>query len=185
MYYSLSVSLHWSALEVRIFTPSVRPTVGLPNPRGRCQCDVHAERGRGGETLAANHLRAHGLTTPFLWLSHGRLEWIQQGLVEHDRLWLAARRTQSLLEQCHLCGWTAGNYSTERKPWKYSRLPNCIPFTRAVQPATLYYSVSSVVLSPWGFYTSGFTFTPLSVQDFVILVAHHFFLIQIKVKVKL
>lgn len=33
-------------------------------------------------------------------------------------------RTQSLLERCHLCGSTASNCGTDRKPWKYSRWSN-------------------------------------------------------------
>ncbi len=160
----LFISLHWSVLEARIFTPSVRPTTGLPNPRGCCQSDVHGGRGRGGETLRTNHLRAHGLATPVLRHSHGWLEWIQQGLVEHDRLWPAARRTQSLLEQCHLCGWMAGYCSTERKAWKYSRLSNPIPF------AGLYRQLHSEWCFLCGFYSFGFTFTPVSVQDMSHLV---------------
>lgn len=155
----LSIILSITVLEARIFTPSVRPTEGPPKPRGPPSVWPACGAGRSGETLPANHLRAHGQTTPLPRLSHGRLEWVQQGLAEHDRLWLAARRTESLLEQCHLCGWTAGNCSTERKPWNYSRLPKPAPFTWAVQAPTLCHT--SVVLSPGSFYSFGFTVVPL------------------------
>lgn len=76
-------------LEVQyIHTLSEAPQRGCKTPEAPCQCEVCAERGGGVVRYFQPIIWEHmGLTTPFLWLSHGRLDWIQQGLV--DRLWLA------------------------------------------------------------------------------------------------
>lgn len=65
--------------------------------------------------------------------------------------WSAARRTPSLLEQSHLCGPAAGNWSPERKPWMYSRFSNTELFTWWVQAASLCCRVSFVASTCRGF----------------------------------
>lgn len=54
------------------------------------------------------------------------------------RLWPAARRTESLLEQFHLCGLAVIYSSTDRKPWKYSGQLNSPACPQATQHCCLF-----------------------------------------------
>lgn len=106
----LLISLHSSVLEARIFTPSVRPTEGLPNPRGHRQCDVHAERGgvvRYFRPITSEHM-AKPRPRPG---SH------MAGWSESSRAWLNMTG----------CGWQPGGH---RVYW------NSVTFV-AEQPATV------------------------------------------------
>lgn len=99
MYFNCKDLCPWSVLKARTFTPCEAHR-GASTPPRRPHDGVRSmPAGQTGEILPTNHLRAHGLATPFIWLSHGWLEWIQQVLIFQQSLlepfsllWLNSRQ---------------------------------------------------------------------------------------------